>query len=93
MAKILLVEIGKIIGRRRLTKNIQRILHAFCTQTHSPKKLTPFYQYILVFGDVPTLAHVQSISMNVFRLICCNCNTFIENQVSDTSKVGMTPPK
>ena len=53
-------------------KNISQILHAFCTPTHSPKKLTPFCQFILVFGGVPTLQHLQSISMNVFQPMCHN---------------------
>ena len=41
--KILWIKYGKIIGRRRLTKKIHRILHAFCTPTHSSKKLTLFF--------------------------------------------------
>ena len=65
--KILLVEIGKIIGRRRLTKKIHQILHAFCTPTHSPKKLTPFYHYILVFGGVPKYFD-ECVSTNLLQL-------------------------
>ena len=53
-------------------ENVSQILHAFCTPTHSPKNLTPFCQLILVFGGVPTLQHLQSILMNVFRPMCHN---------------------
>ena len=52
-------------------------LHAFYTPTHFHKKLIPF----LVFGGVPLVfGGVAIISMNVFRPMCRNCNTFIENQ-------------
>ena len=54
------------------SENISQILHALCNPTHSPKKLSPFSQFILVFGGVPTLQHLQSISMNVFQPMCHN---------------------
>ena len=37
-----------------------------------PEKANPFSQFILEFGGVPTLQHLQSISMNVFRPMCHN---------------------
>ena len=37
-----------------------------------PGKANPFSQFILVFGGVAKLQHLQSILMNVFRPMCYN---------------------
>ena len=53
--------IGRKVPCNTLVEHICRNFACISHPTHSPKKLAPFYHYILVFGGVAKLAHLQTL--------------------------------
>ena len=59
--------IGRKVPCNTLVEHICRNFACISHPTHSPKKLAPFYHYILVFGGVATFD--ECVSTNVLQLV------------------------